>query len=425
MKSTTHDALLSLLLHQQGRLLDASLGGIALPRLHMETLSVARKMAAEGIKVTPEALSLHPEGGEKIATLAAALITRNPPDAPMALLIEAIRKENLRANITAICRKYHDKANEEDTNPGDALLDLHGEIARLTSERTSNKFEHGSNMQGIEERLSWRQQHTGMLRGPSSGIRSLDLRLNGITPRYYILGARPSVGKSALLGNIIEAFCQEGKRVLLFSWEMPADDCRERQISSLSGVNLSSYGDRPLTMEELNKINAAQRVMKQWNWYINDDPDSTIDDIEAQSMCLHREEKIDLIGIDYLQLIRMNHRMKRFEHVSEISNRLMRLRRRLGTTAIMALSQLRRVEGRYVKEADRTMVPKPELQDLRESGDLEQDADVVALLHRDNRYEPTQAELIIAKQRGGPTGEPIPLEFVSGITKFKQSKVPF
>lgn len=391
----------------------------------MELLTVSRKMAAEGIKVTPEALSLHPEGGEKCATLAGALLSRNPPDAPMDLLLEAIQKENLRSNITALCRRYHDKANEEDSNPGDTLLDLHGEISKLTSQRTSNKFQHGSEMAGIEERLSWRQQHTGMLRGPSSGIRALDIRLNGITPRYYIIGARPSVGKSALLGNIIEAFCQEGKRCLQFSWEMPADDCRERQLSALSGVNLTAYADRPLTMIELQKISSAQRVMKQWNWYINDDPDCTIDDIEAQSMCLHKEEKIDLIGIDYIQLVRHTHRMKRFEQVSDISNRLARLRRRLGTTAVMALSQLRRVEGRYVKELDRTMTPKPELQDLRESGDLEQDADVVGLLHRDNRHEPTEAELIIAKQRGGPTGEPIPLEFVPGITKFKQTSKPF
>lgn len=386
---------------------------------------LARKLAADDIKVTPEAVSLHPEGSEKLAVLTGALLSRNPPDAPMAFLVEQIRKENLRSNITAICRQFHDKANEEDREPGDTLLDLHAEISKLTSERTSNKFDHGSNMTGIDERLSWRQKHTGMLRGPSTGIRSLDLRLNGLTPRYYIIGARPSVGKSALLGNISEALCQDEKRVLNFSWEMPADDIRERMISSISGVNLSSYSDRPLTMEELNKIMAAQRVIKGWDWYINDDPDSTIDDVEAQSMCLHREKPIDMIGIDYIQLIRHTHRGKRFEIVSEISNRLARLRRRLGSCAIVALSQLRRVEGRFVKEADRTMTPKPELQDLRESGDLEQDADVVALLHRDNRYEPHQAELIVAKQRGGPTGEPIPLEFLTGLTKFQQSKVPF
>lgn len=171
-------------------------------------------------------------------------------------------------------------------------------------------------------------------------------------------------------------------------------------------------------MDELNRISKAQRVMKQWNWYINDDPDSTIDDIEAQSMCLHKEEPIDMIGIDYIQLIRHPHRMKRFEQVSEISNRLARLKRRLKTTAVVALSQLRRVEGRFVKELDRTMTPKPELQDLRESGDLEQDADVVGLLHRDPRHEPTKAELIIGKQRGGPTGEPIKLEFQTEITRF-------
>lgn len=422
MKTTTHDALLSLVLHQQGRLLDSSLSSVALPRESGELLLLARRMAAEGIKVTPESVSLHPEGGEKKAVLCAALLERNPPDAPMDMLIEAIRKENLRTNIAAACRRYHDLAHDENAEPSDTLLELHSEVSKLTAERATTSFEHGGKMDGLEERLTWRQNHTGFLRGPSTGIRKLDQRLNGLTPRYYLLGARPSVGKSALLGNISEALLQEGLRVATFSWEMPADDVRERHVSSLSGVNLSSYAETPLTLKELEEVSKAQRIIKHWNWYINDDPDTTIDDVEAQAMSMHKEHPLDMIGIDYIQLIRMKQRMKPLERVSEISNRLARLRRRLRTTAVVALSQLRRLEGRFVKELDRTMTPKPEIHDLRESGELEQDADCIMLLHRDPRHEPWSAELIMGKQRGGPTGELIKLEFHADITKFTQAQ---
>lgn len=418
--STTHDALLGLLLHQQDRLLDSTVTSVALAKDQAAVLLLARKMAIEGIKVTPESVSLHPEGNEKMALIVGTLLSRNPPDAPFAMLVEAVKKENLRSSLSALCRKFYDNATDLEHEPTDTLLDLHGEVSKLTAMRATTSCIEGSDMSGFEERITWRQQHAGMLRGPSVGIRKLDQRLNGLTPRFYIIGARPSVGKSALLGNWVESLCEDGKRVLIFTWEMPADDYRERLISSLSGVNLTAYSERPLTIAELEAINRSQRQMKHWDWYINDDPDTTIDDVEAQAMSLHRERPLDMVGIDYLQLVRHSHRMKRFDQVSEISNRLARLKRRLGTCAVVALSQLRRVEGKYDQKQDRTIVPKPELQDLRESGDLEQDADCVLLLHRDIRHDPFVGELIVAKQRGGPTGQPIELSFDPSTTKYSQ-----
>lgn len=422
-KYTTHDALLCLVLHQQSRLNDPSLANLMMGREQMEVLAISRAMNYDGIKVTPESVSLHPSGGEKLATVVAALLQRDPPDAPMHMLVESIKKENLRDGVITLCRKFHDEASEPECNPEEVLMDLHSNVTNLTARRSDTSFEAGSSMVGLDKRIEWRQNNPGKLRGRSlgQGFRRLDERLNGLTPRYYIIGARPSVGKSAMAANWLEGICMDAGRCALFTWEMTADDYRERILCSLSKVNLSAYADRPLTIPELRALSAAQRKMKNWDWWINDNPDTSIDDIEAQCMALHSLKALDMIVIDYIQLIRIAaKRMTRHEVVSEISARLRRLQRRLNVPLI-ALSQLRRVEGRYSKEAERTLAPKPELSDLRESGDLEQDADVVALIHRDPRWEPDKGEVIIGKQRGGSTGEPIAMDFHKEITRFKES----
>lgn len=136
-------------------------------------------------------------------------------------------------------------------------------------------------------------------------------------------------------------------------------------------------------------------------------------------MSLYRERgRIDMIAIDYIQLIRMAGKQDRWQQVAELSRRLKALGRNIGC-AMIALSQLRRTDGVYNKELGRTMAKRPELQDLRESGDLEQDADVVQFIHRDTRNEPEKAEFIVAKQRGGPTEESIPMEYKCQLTTFK------
>jgi replicative DNA helicase len=252
-----------------------------------------------------------------------------------------------------------------------------------------------------------------------------------LIPRYYVIGARPSVGKTAEICDLVSAVStappREGRAdgiSLVFSLEMPADDLRERCLSALSGVQLSGFKDSPYTISELEAVTDAQQQMQGWKWWINDNPETSISDIEAQTISLYRDiGYIDMVAIDYLQLIRIFSKRDRWEQVAELSRRIKSLGRNVNT-AMIALSQLKRAEGVWKKELGRTVPKTPELQDLREAGDIEQDADVVQFINRDIMNDPENAEFIIAKQRGGRT-DTVKMKYNPGLTSFSDAEEVF
>ena len=254
--------------------------------------------------------------------------------------------------------------------------------------------------------------------GVPSGLVDLDERLSGLQPSsLVIVGARPAMGKSALaLGIAAHVAIRSHRPVLYFSLEMGHLELTQRLLSSEAEVRSDRLRNGKLTDDDWSRIHRTVGRLAEAQLYIDDNPHLTVMEIRAKARRLKsRIGDLGLVVIDYLQLMsgRANAENRQVE-VAEISRGLKILAREL-EMPVMALSQLsRNLESRSDK--------RPMLSDLRESGSLEQDADVVLFLYRDELYHPDStdqglAELLIAKHRNGPTGS-MQLAFRSTFTKF-------
>ena len=312
-------------------------------------------------------------------------------------------------------------------------------LLRLTSRNIGTDYVHiQSVVETTADRLGRMVENNEAVTGLPTGFTDLDELIAGLHPSdFYILAARPSMGKTALALNIAENVALRGakndeplKRVLFFSLEMSREQLVQRMICT--EANLSKQELRPgkqsgATEEELQsrKLSIMDRIwiasdkLAGSGLYLDDTPGLTIQEMRAKARRLKAEAGLDLIVIDYLQLMQApnvkNNSENRQHEVSEISRGLKAIARELNVP-VLALSQLsRNVETRQVK--------KPMLSDLRESGSLEQDADIVMFLYREDYYKNTGAapshltELIVAKHRNGPTGK-IDLFFKNDTTQF-------
>jgi len=243
--------------------------------------------------------------------------------------------------------------------------------------------------------------------GTRSGFEDLDAVTAGFqSGNLVVIAARPSMGKSALVANIAEnAAIRDGKAVALFSLEMSETELAQRFIASQASIRGEELRKGRVPEQRWPKILDACTRLSEAPLYIDDSSDVGMLEVRAKARRLHAQhqpEGLGLVIIDYLQLMRADHRIEnRVEQVGQMSRGLKVLARELDVPVI-ALSQLNRgVEGRTDK--------RPILSDLRESGSIEQDSDVVIFIYRDDYYhedseEPDVAELNIAKHRNGPLG---------------------
>lgn len=273
------------------------------------------------------------------------------------------------------------------------------------------------------DRLDALHKNKGQLRGIPTGYVDLDNMLGGLQKSdLVILAARPSMGKTSLALDIARNVAVNKKiGVGLFSLEMSKDQLVDRLLSSEADVNLWKLRTGKLSDEgpnnDFQRIGEAMGKLSEAPIYIDDTAGATIMEIRTKARRLETQHDIGLIIIDYLQLMHGHHSAEnRVQEVSEISRSLKTLARELNIP-ILALSQLNRaVENRPDK--------KPLLADLRESGSIEQDADVVMFIYREDMYKgkessaPNIAEIHIAKHRNGPTGK-ISLYFDSEKTSFR------
>ncbi len=266
--------------------------------------------------------------------------------------------------------------------------------------------------------LDKRYQNQGELTGVSTGFAELDKLTAGLQPGDLIVVAgRPSMGKTTFAINIAEnAAIGSNTRVAVFSMEMSREQLALRMISSLGRVNQSHLRNGMLGDQEWSCINSAISLMKNAPIFIDDTGALTPTEIRARARRLKREHGLGLIVIDYLQLMQVaGTKENRATEISEISRSLKALAKELAVPVI-ALSQLNRsVEQRQDK--------KPVMSDLRESGAIEQDADLIMMIYRDEVYDPNTtrkgiADIIIAKQRNGPIGD-VQLTFLGEFTKFE------
>ncbi len=261
-------------------------------------------------------------------------------------------------------------------------------------------------------------------RGLVTGYKEFDELTNGLQKgTLNIIAARPGVGKTSLAMNIaVHAAVNEGKKVAIFDLEMTKEELMQRALSSLAKVNLGHVLKGSMDSDEWKRIWTAEKKLAQSAIYVDDS--SMVTPFEILSKCrkLKMTEGLDLIVIDYLQLMTMGKKNveSKTQEVSDMTRTLKVAAKELGVPIIL-LSQLSRaVEKREAKNDGH----KPQLSDLRESGSIEQDADIVLFLYNPAQYadvitqdEPGTVYLIVAKHRSGSTGE-IKLRWVGEYTTY-------
>ncbi|HEY4145554.1 replicative DNA helicase [Pinirhizobacter sp.] len=266
--------------------------------------------------------------------------------------------------------------------------------------------------------LSQRYENRGQLTGVSTGFTDLDELTSGLQPSdLVIVAARPSMGKTAFALNIAEAAAMRGKKsVAVFSMEMSASQLAFRLISSLGRIHQSHLRTGDLAEEDWPRVTSAITMLSDAKIFIDDTPAMSPVELRSRARRLQREHGLGLIVIDYLQLMQVpGNKENRATEISEISRGLKALAKELDVP-VVALSQLNRS---LEQRADK----RPMMSDLRESGAIEQDADVIMFIYRDDYYNKESpdkglAEIIIGKQRNGPT-DTVKLAFLGHYTKFE------
>lgn len=262
-------------------------------------------------------------------------------------------------------------------------------------------------------------QLKGEVTGIPTGYKELDRLTAGFQRNdLIIVAARPSVGKTAFVLNIAQNVAKQAKayRVAIFSLEMGAEQLVMRMLSAEGNVDAQKLRTGKLENTDWKSLQMAASSLEKTNIFIDDTPGIRVSEIRSKCRRLKQEHGLDLIMIDYLQLIQGSEKSRenRQQEVSEISRSLKGLAREL-EVPVIALSQLSRgVESRQDK--------RPMMSDIRESGSIEQDADIVAFLYRDDYYDKESEnqniiEIIIAKQRNGPVGT-VKLSFQKEYNKF-------
>ena len=268
------------------------------------------------------------------------------------------------------------------------------------------------------DRIELLSKSEGDITGVATGYKEFDKLTAGLqSGDLVIIAGRPSMGKTTLAVNIAENAAIGSKvPTAVFSMEMPKEQLAFRMISSLGRVDQSHLRTGKFPDEDWSRINTAVQLMSDAPIYIDDTPALSPTEIRARARRLKRESGLGLIVLDYIQLMQVHGTTEnRATEISEISRSLKALAKEL-SVPIIALSQLNRsVESRTDK--------KPIMSDLRESGAIEQDADLILFIYRDEVYNPDTprkgvADISIAKQRNGPIGD-FPLTFVGRYTKFE------
>jgi replicative DNA helicase len=256
------------------------------------------------------------------------------------------------------------------------------------------------------------------LTGIASGFTDLDDKMSGLQKSdLIILAGRPSMGKTTLALNIAEhAAVGERKHVAVFSMEMPGEQLAMRLLSSLGRINGHKVRTGKLDDDDWPRLMSAMTMLSEAPVYIDDTPGLSPIELRSRARRLKREHGLDLVIVDYLQLMQAQESGEnRATEISNITRALKNLAKEL-SVPVIAMSQLNRsLEQRPDK--------RPVMSDLRESGAIEQDADVILFIYRDEVYHDDSpdkgtAEIIIGKQRNGPTGR-VRLTFLGEYTKFE------
>ena len=313
---------------------------------------------------------------------------------------------------TAVLRRLIDAAGQiaqlayQDNEDADVIVDRAEEIIFGISEhRVARDLRPIRQvLESYYDRVEYLAQHEGEIVGIPTGLSDLDKLLGGLQRSdMIVMAGRPGMGKTSLALSIaLQAARRHQKRVAIFSLEMSDEQLVQRLVSAETGIDSQRLRLGNIKSDEWTTFYQAIKLLSETLVFIDDTPAISVLELRTKARRLHAEHGLDLLIIDYMQLMRGGARNEnRQQEISFISRSIKGLARELNVP-ILALSQLsRQVESRHDK--------RPMLSDLRESGSIEQDADVVLFIYRDDVYNPDTefpniAEIIVSKHRSGPTG---------------------
>lgn len=317
---------------------------------------------------------------------------------------QIVKGLSTRRSLISASSKINEIAYNEDMRIDHILDESEQSLFSISQDSMRDRFKHVKELlKDAYERAENIDQRRDKVSGVSTGFRDIDLLLGGLQPSdMIVLAARPSVGKTALALDIARhAAVVEKKKVAFFSLEMADSQLIDRILGMQARVPFWELRMGKLKDAAFERLADAMGQLAEANIFIDDKPGQGVMEIRAKARRLQMEHGIDLVVIDYMQLMHSRNLENRVQEVSEISMGMKTLARELNVP-VLVLSQLSRaVESR----ADRI----PQLSDLRDSGSIEQDADVVIFIHREEQYNPDTerkgaADIIVSKHRNGPTG---------------------
>ncbi|VGV83847.1 replicative DNA helicase [Streptococcus pyogenes] len=353
------------------------------------------------------------------------LVNSVPTSANAEYYAKIVAEKAMLRDIIARLTESVNLAYDEILKPEEVIAGVERALIELNEHSNRSGFRKISDVLKVNyEALEARSKQTSNVTGLPTGFRDLDKITTGLHPdQLVILAARPAVGKTAFVLNIAQNVgTKQKKTVAIFSLEMGAESLVDRMLAAEGMVDSHSLRTGQLTDQDWNNVTIAQGALAEAPIYIDDTPGIKITEIRARSRKLSQEVDggLGLIVIDYLQLITGTKPENRQQEVSDISRQLKILAKEL-KVPVIALSQLSRgVEQRQDK--------RPVLSDIRESGSIEQDADIVAFLYRDDYYrkegddaeeavEDNTIEVILEKNRAGARGT-VKLMFQKEYNKF-------
>uniref|UniRef100_A0A8J7VYR6 Replicative DNA helicase n=1 Tax=Coralloluteibacterium stylophorae TaxID=1776034 RepID=A0A8J7VYR6_9GAMM len=349
------------------------------------------------------------------------LATTTPSAANIKAYAEIVReKAVLRQLIEAGTEIVNDGFQPEGRSTSEVLSDAEQKVFKIAEQGARGRRAYVPLRDAMKEAfqmLQERYENQGNVTGLPTGFNDFDEMTAGLQPSdLIILAARPAMGKTTFALNMAEyAALKSKKTAVVFSMEMSASQLAFRLISSMGRVNAGRLRTGQLEDEDWSRVNSAIKMLSEVKIFIDDTPALSPNEVRSRCRRIKREHDLGIVVIDYLQLMQVpGNSENRATEISEISRSLKALAKELHVPVI-ALSQLNRsLESRTDK--------RPVMSDLRESGAIEQDADIIVFIYRDEYYHKESAdkglaEIIICKQRNGPTGS-VKLKFFGEYTRF-------
>ncbi len=340
------------------------------------------------------------------------LVNVVPTSAHIEHYAKIIKDHAVRRNLITQATQLIEKAYNESKEVDELLEEAEAGIFSISQEHVTRDFRAIKDaLTESFDRLDELQKSSGKLRGVPTGFRDLDAKLAGMqNSNLLILASRPGVGKTSYSLNIAQYVAVNlGLPVGIFSLEMSQEELVDRLLVGQADIDAWKLKTGKLDEKDFDKLSLAMGELAEAPLFIDDTPGISLPEMRTKARRLQIEHGLKFLIVDYLQLIRGRNLENRVQEVSEISQGLKNLAREL-KIPVLALSQLNRsVEARGTR--------KPQLADLRESGSIEQDADVVMFLYSEDLERREQVTLDIQKHRNGPVGE-ISLVFRPERTKF-------